>query len=159
LNPGDVRLNLPLPTAPAQPAGTLWAVNPSTLLVLGPYISLVGAQTTAIANVDAKTQVLLAEGFPYIPIGTDTVFYFALDLQGQMIWSQMALLANSFTYPYIVSTVDGTSTTLSNAEDVQSLYEAGVERITQVLQEGIAIKGRILSAGTVEAVEQIPPLA
>lgn len=103
----------------------------------------------ALLAVDRQTQELIAEGFTFQGI------VFSLSIVAQMNWTNLFIGRTTLSYPLEVSTKDDGVYRINNANELATVYSAGVLHVKSVLDAGRELKKQIKDAVTVVEVNAI----
>jgi hypothetical protein len=147
--------DVPLAAMPNGPFGTRYTYDAATQRAVVAAPSLAEVKASAIAAIDARTLVLLAEGFSYTVQDGGGASNFGLDAPSVANWTGMVIAAAGLPYPFAIADVAGNLRYLQSAADTQSFFSAGVSRSAAIQQAGIALKVQINACTTTDQVAAV----
>lgn len=113
-------------------------------------VSVPRAKAAKRAEIDARSEDLIAEGFSY------DGRTFSLSLNAQAKWLGLYVGRSAITYPYPAQTLDGLGVyDVASAAVVEALYGTAMARVAAVLAGGADLVARVNAAATLDAVNAI----
>lgn len=120
-----------------------------------PEVDLAALKLARVAEIDAKTDTMIAMGFQFPP-GVGEVFGLNPSAQQQLIGAYACRDNENFVYPIKWGSKDGLShALLSNPVEFEMFYLTAVGTIRYHLDAGQAIKDAVAAATTPEELDQV----
>ncbi len=118
-------------------------------LVTAHRAGLVQVRSARYAEVDAKTDELIARGFPFQGL----LFSTSIEAQSRMLGMDALRNDPAMTYPIVFNSLDDEAAlTISDAATVHALVLTGIGYYRAVIDSGSALKAQVRAATTVDEV-------
>lgn len=135
--------------------GNQWCYDHATASLVEVKIgadTLEGAKKLKIAEIDSRTDALIAAGFTY----AGKVFSTSLASQAKMIGSHQIRDDANLTYPLRWNTIDDADAyDIANAGDLNGFYLTAVGTLRAHLDSGTALKDQVRAASTIAEVDAV----